>query len=150
MARELEHRQHRYPLFAPVRAGHCSATLTGAPLRTLAVLERALRVGIIEIPHLSPWWLGGVGGGGAQGTPWAENPRREYSEPLVAVPAGPEFLAPNSRCVTPCWTSRSLLPTGGSSRSSGHEFSKKAGLLLRGRVSGLPCREFTERADRDL
>ena len=88
MARELEHRQHRYPLIAPVRAGHCSATLTGAPLRTLAVLERALRAGIIEIPHLSPWWLGGVGGGGAQGTPWAENPRREYSEPLVAVPAG--------------------------------------------------------------
>ena len=39
VARVLEHRQHRYPLIAPVRAGHCSATLTGAPLRKLALPE---------------------------------------------------------------------------------------------------------------
>ena len=39
VGRELEHRYNRYPLFAPVRAGLCSATLTGALPRTLAVLE---------------------------------------------------------------------------------------------------------------
>ena len=39
VGRVLEHRQYRYPLIAPVRAGLCSATLTGAPLRLPASLE---------------------------------------------------------------------------------------------------------------
>ena len=60
------------PCFAPVRAGRCSATLTGALPRTLAVLEVAPRAGIIEIPPLFPRWVGGVGGGVFRGRPGPE------------------------------------------------------------------------------
>ena len=64
--------KHRYPLICPVAGRPVFGHAHGSPSPDTCCPGRVPRVGIIEIPHLSPRWVEGVGGGVHRGRPGPE------------------------------------------------------------------------------
>ena len=64
--------KHRYPLICPGAGRPVFGHAHGSPSPDTCCPGRVPRVGIIEIPHLSPRWVGGVGGGVFRGRPGPE------------------------------------------------------------------------------